>query len=100
MSKLNKCDIKTDVCTFEFLQTNIDSVKRPSKKWVFTKGNKSFFGFQQVEDNGFVRKRVAVLPECRIKIFVDDTLIPFCEYIRVMSIDELESILDKVDKYP
>lgn len=103
MSNRKKCgesDIKTDVCTFEFLQKNIDAVKLPSNKWVYSKGNTLFFGFQRVENNGYVRKRVAVLPKYEIQIYVDDELIPFSEYIRVMNIDELGSILEKVDKYP
>lgn len=89
----------TNVCTFEFLQQHIDLIKLPSSNWSFSRGNTLFFGFQKVEQNGTIRKRVAVVPEFEIKVFIDDNLIPFCEFIRVISIAEFGKLLKLVDVY-
>ena len=41
----------------------------------------TFFGFQKAEDGGTIIKRIAVLSDLSMKIFVDKNLIPFCEYV-------------------
>ena len=66
----------------------------------YSKGNELFFGFQRVEDNFTIGKRVAVVPPLTIKIFVIDKLIPFCKYIKVTCIEEFENLLREVDEYP
>lgn len=99
----NKFDVspdnRTSVCTFKFLKEHIELVKLPSSRWSFSKGC-AFCGFQKVERNGIVRKRVAVIPEFDIKIFIDDNVIPFSEFIRVMDIKEFGTLLEIVDEHP
>lgn len=101
---INPQNTNIELCTFSYLQNNINAIKLPSSKWCFSRGNNLFIGFQRVEDNGYVHKRVAVTPDtaypnCIVEIYVDDKLIPFCQYIKVINIEEFEKLLKSVDEY-
>ena len=74
-----------------YLQNRTDLISVPSANWSYSKGNELFFGSQRVENDGTIRKRVAVLPDLSLKIIVDNNLIPFCKYIKVGSIEEFEN---------
>ena len=89
-----------EMLTFKYLQNRIESINLPSASWSYSRGNELFFGLQRVEDDGTIRKRVAVLPDLSLKIIVDNNLMPLCKYIKVRSIEEFENLLKDVNDYP
>ena len=82
--------------TFGFLQSNLALVRLASKNWCYTKENESFFGFQRVEDNADIRKRVQI-SNLKLKILFDDRVMPFSQYMKIDSIEEFSNLLKSVD---
>lgn len=87
------------ILTFEYMQNNLHSINLPSRNWSYSKGNHTFFGFQRVEENGDIKKRVAIRPVTGVHIFINEKLIPFSKYIKFSSMFELEELLKDVDDY-
>lgn len=85
--------------SFKYLQNKIESVSLPSERWCYTKGNDSFFGFQKIENDATIRKRVAVRADLSAQIFIADEIMPFSKYIKISSIQELVDLLKSVDEY-
>lgn len=83
--------------SFKYLQNCLDSICLPSEQWSFLKGNESFFGFQKVELDYKVRKRVAVLSDERVVVYLDDNKMPFSKFIHIHSTNECSELLKTVD---
>lgn len=92
-----KMEHETDVLKFKYLQRNLNSVKLPSPNWGFSSGNDTFFSFIKAESDYRVRKRIAVFPNLRINIYIDDKIMPFSKHIKVTSISEISEILKTLD---
>ena len=50
-----------------------------------------------MEDNAHIRKRVAIFSNLILKIFFDDRVMPFSQYIKIGSIEEFSNLLKFVD---
>lgn len=91
-----KVNYGTDELQFKYLQKNLDLVKRPSPYWV-SSGNETFFGFMKAGSDFNIRKRIAIFPDLRINIYIDDKIMSFSKYIKITSIKDINKILRIVD---
>lgn len=83
---------------FKNLQNQLEFVKLPDKRWCYTKGNETFFGFQRVEENYKVLKRVAVFNNMEIRIYFNNKVMPFSPYIKVTNVEEFNNLLKTINE--
>lgn len=72
----------------------------PSGKWGFNAERAEYCALQKMEDDLSVRKRVAVLPDMRVKIYLDDQIIPLTEFIVLVSMEQFTALLKSIDEIP
>lgn len=82
---------------FENIQKSLKEVQLPNECWSFVRGNSNFFGFQKVEKDYRVRKRIAVFRKMNLKVYVDNNIVTSYENKRIENILELTETLKAVD---
>lgn len=83
--------------TFSKLRSQLRFVRLPDKNWCYTQGNETFFGFQRVEEDRRVIKRVAVFRDnFEVRIYLHEKLMPFSAFIKIDSVDEIGDLLKVV----
>lgn len=85
---------------FMFLTRNFNKSLLPSEQWAFTSKDGSFIRLQKLEEDLKVRKRVAILPNMSVKVYLDNEIVPFTEFITIVSIEQCEALLKKFDEIP
>lgn len=83
--------------SFVHLQKQLNRSMLPSRGWGYTEGNETFFGFQKMEADRRIRKRVAILPNLHAEIYIDDKIWPLSELIIITNVDHFLSLLRHVD---
>lgn len=83
---------------FKYLQDNLEFITFPSTEWSCSRGNEMFFGFQKIESDYSVRKRIAFLQNGQINIYINNEIHSFSKFIVIENIEELNEFLKIVDK--
>ena len=84
---------------FKYLQENLKLCTLPSAEWSYSKGNEMFFGFQKVETDYSVRKRIAFLQNGQVNIYIDDKIHSLSKFLVIVNIEELNEFLKTVDEF-
>ena len=72
----------------------------PSRKWGFNAESTEFCALQKMEDDFSVRKRIAVLSNMHVRIYLDNKIIPLTEFIILNSVEQFTALLRSVDEIP
>lgn len=83
---------------FKYLQDNLKLIILPCTGWSYSTGNEMFFGFQKMESDCSVKKRIAFLQNGQINIYINDKIHPLSKFIVIADIEELNDFLNVVDK--
>lgn len=86
--------------SFSVLQKKLNSSMLPPNGWGYLRGDNKIVGFQKIENDYRVRKRVIVYPDLRIKILEDENVLPLSEHIIIVSMEQLTAILKMIDEDP
>lgn len=82
---------------FENMKKLLKEVQLPNEYWSVVTGNSIFFGFQKVEKDYRVRKRIAVYRKMNVKLYIDNVIDTFFENEKIENVSELTEILKAVD---
>jgi len=83
---------------FKYLQDNLESITFPSTKWSCSKENEMFFGFQKVDSDYSIKKRIAFLQNGQVNIYINNDVHSLSKFIVITNIEELNELLKIVDK--
>ena len=86
--------------SFAYLKQKLNNTVLPSRTWGYATGIKSFCPLQKLEDDLRIRKRIAVLPDLHVKIYIDDKIMPLTEFIVITSMEQFAALLKKFDEIP
>lgn len=79
-----------------FKETLVNTVL-PSDRWCYFEGDEKFFGFLKVEDDITVKKKVIILNDLKVKIFIGSIEMPISTHVHFKTIEELVHLLEAVD---
>ena len=86
--------------SFTYLKEKLNNTVLPSRTWGYATGINSFCPLQKLEDDLRIRKRIAVLPDLDVKIYIDDKIMLLTEIIVITSIEQFAALLKKSDEIP
>jgi len=90
---------KNDRCNkFKYLQDNLELITFPSTKWSCSKGNEMYFGFQKVESDYSIKKRIVFLQNGQVNTYINNDVHSLSKFIVITNIEELNELLKMVDK--
>ena len=92
--------INNDEFSFSYLKIMLNKNDLPLKNWGYTTGWEDCVALQKVEMDMRVRKRVAVLSNLHVEIYIDDKIVPFSELIILVNMQHFIDLLKKVDEIP
>ena len=73
--------------SFAYLKEKLNNTVLPSRTWGYATGMKSFCPLQKLEDDLRIIKRIAVLPDLHVKIYIDDKIMPLTKFIVITSME-------------
>lgn len=81
------------------LQEDFNNSYLQNKYWSYSSIKNEVFGFQKIEMDCNVRKRIVVFPDLHIEIYVDDKLAHFSKCIRLCDMNHLCELVKCVDNF-
>ena len=66
------------------------------RSWGYATGNKGFCALRKLEDDLKIRKKIAVLPDLNLKIYINDKIMPLTEFIVISSMGQFVALLKKL----
>ena len=92
--------VNSDGFSFSYLKSKLNKKVLPLKNWGYSTECEGYLALQKVEMDMRVRKRVAVLPNLHVEIYIDDKIVSFSELIILVNMQHFIDLLKKVDEIP
>lgn len=100
MSEIKETNVTLETnLTFWELKNHLHLIKWPSKNWCYVEGNSLFVGFQRVDNDGRVRKRVAVFNTMKVTVYFNSKKMPFSPFMSVTNIQEIIELLNVIENW-
>ena len=90
--------INNDEFNVSCLKSKLNENALPSRNWGYTTGYEDYVALQKVEMDMRVRKRVAVLSNLHVEIYIDDKIVSFSDLIILVNMQHFIDLLKKVDE--
>lgn len=83
---------------FQKLEEEFNNTHLHNKNWSYSAIKGEIFGFQKIEMDYIVRKRMVVFPDLHVDISFNDKLHPVSKFITVFDMNHLRELMEFIDK--